>query len=64
MVKKENPPKIFQLEKQLLKTAADPSTYDPNRGIGKFTTVELGANLDVAWLQKEKKSKCKMFFLS
>lgn len=27
---------------------ADASTYDPNRGVGKFTTVELGAKLDVA----------------
>lgn len=29
-------------------TAADPSTYDPNRGLGKYTTVELGDKLDVA----------------
>ena len=29
-------------------TASDPSTYDPNRGIGKFTTVDLGDKLDVA----------------
>ena len=26
--------------------AADPSSYDPKRGEGKFTTVELGATLD------------------
>ncbi len=26
--------------------SADPTTYDPNRGIGKFTKVELGATLD------------------
>ncbi len=25
---------------------ADVSTYDPNRGLGKFTTVELGAKID------------------
>ncbi len=28
--------------------AATSSTYDPNRGIGKFTTVDLGDKLDVA----------------
>ncbi len=28
--------------------SADVSTYDPNRGLGKFTTVELGDKLDVA----------------
>jgi mono/diheme cytochrome c family protein len=26
----------------------DVSTYDPNRGLGKFTTVDLGDKLDVA----------------
>jgi mono/diheme cytochrome c family protein len=29
-------------------TAPDASTYDPNRGIGKHTSVELGDKLDVA----------------
>lgn len=29
-------------------TTADPSTYDPNRGEGKFDTVNLGATLDQA----------------
>lgn len=29
-------------------TAADPSTYDPNRGEGKFDKVDLGATLDQA----------------
>lgn len=29
-------------------TAADPASYDPNRGIGKFTTVDLGDKVDVA----------------
>lgn len=28
--------------------AADPSSYDPNRGLGKFSTVDLGDKLDVA----------------
>lgn len=28
--------------------AADPSTYDPNRGLGKYSSVELGDKLDVA----------------
>lgn len=27
---------------------ADPSSYDPHRGEGKFTTVDLGGKLDVA----------------
>lgn len=30
------------------KTEVDASSYDPNRGLGKFTTVELGDKLDVA----------------
>lgn len=29
-------------------TSADPSTYDPNRGEGKFTTVDLGDKIDPA----------------
>jgi mono/diheme cytochrome c family protein len=29
-------------------SATDASSYDPNRGEGKFTTVDLGASLDVA----------------
>ncbi len=29
-------------------TAADPSSYDPNRGEGKFDKVDLGATLDQA----------------
>ena len=32
--------------------AADPSSYDPNRGIGKFKDVELGATLDQAMAKK------------
>lgn len=31
---------------------ADPSSYDPKRGEGKFTTVELGAALDQAMATK------------
>jgi len=33
-------------------TSADPSAYDPKRGEGKFTTVELGATLDKAMAAK------------
>ena len=29
-------------------SATDASSYDPNRGEGKFTSVDLGAGLDVA----------------
>ena len=32
--------------------AADPSSYDPKRGEGKFDTVELGATLDQAMAKK------------
>lgn len=31
---------------------SDPSSYDPNRGEGKHTTVELGASLDQAMATK------------
>ncbi len=34
------------------KATADPSSYDPKRGEGKFTTVELGATLDQAMATK------------
>ena len=33
-------------------TASSPSDYDPKRGEGKFTTVELGAALDQAMATK------------
>ncbi|MFN8325700.1 cytochrome c family protein [Flavobacterium sp.] len=33
-------------------TPSDPSSYDPKRGEGKFTTVELGAALDQAMATK------------
>lgn len=29
-------------------TSSDPASYDPKRGEGKFTTVDLGTGLDVA----------------
>ena len=32
--------------------AADPASYDPKRGEGKFDTVELGATLDQAMAKK------------
>jgi cytochrome c2 len=32
--------------------AKDPASYDPKRGEGKFTTVELGATLDQAMATK------------
>jgi len=32
--------------------AADPASYDPKRGEGKFDTVELGATLDQALAKK------------
>lgn len=33
-------------------TTADPSSYDPNRGLGKHSNVELGATLDQAMATK------------
>jgi hypothetical protein len=33
-------------------SSSDPSSYDPKRGEGKFTTVELGAALDQAMATK------------
>lgn len=33
-------------------TASDPSSYDPNRGEGKYDSVELGASLDQAMASK------------
>ena len=42
-------------------TAADPSSYDPKRGEGKYTTVALGATLDQAMAtegQKVAEVKC------
>jgi hypothetical protein len=35
--------------------STDPSTYDPNRGIGKFTSVDLGTKLDVAMASEGEK---------
>jgi len=45
--KKENATEDFSTG-AATETTADPSSYDPNRGIGKFTNVELGDKLDVA----------------
>jgi hypothetical protein len=44
-------------------TPADPSSYDPKRGEGKFTTVDLGANLDQTMATRRKSSRSKMYFL-
>jgi mono/diheme cytochrome c family protein len=48
--KKENATDDFSTEK-----TADVSTYDPNRGIGKFTSVELGATVDAAMVAEGEK---------
>ena len=42
----------------------DTTTYDPNRGIGKHSSVDLGAELDEAMAAEGDNSICKMFFLS
>ncbi|PKP15211.1 MAG: cytochrome C [Bacteroidetes bacterium HGW-Bacteroidetes-23] len=36
-------------------TSSAPSSYDPKRGEGKFTTVDLGAGLDVAMASEGEK---------
>ena len=46
--KKENAGEDFSNGGATTETAADPSTYDPNRGLGKYSSVELGDKLDVA----------------
>ena len=46
--KKENATEDFSTGAATSEAAADPSSYDPNRGLGKYTTVELSDKLDVA----------------
>ncbi|WP_281298176.1 c-type cytochrome [Flavobacterium limnophilum] len=46
--KKENSNEDFSTGEAATETAADPSTYDPNRGLGKYSSVDLGEKLDVA----------------
>jgi hypothetical protein len=46
--KKENTTEDFSTGAATTEASGDASSYDPNRGIGKHTTVELGATLDVA----------------
>lgn len=45
--KKENASEDFSAEAATTETVADPSTYDPNRGLGKYSSVDLGDKLDV-----------------
>ena len=44
--KKEPATEDFSTGAAATEKAAAPSTYDPNRGLGKFTTVDLGDKLD------------------
>ena len=50
--KKEKSGEDFSQPTTEEKATADPSSYDPKRGEGKFTTVELGAALDQAMATK------------
>ena len=53
--KKENSSEDFSkatTTEETTATTSDPSSYDPKRGEGKFTTVELGAALDQAMATK------------
>lgn len=36
-------------------SATDASSYDPNRGLGKHSSIELGAKLDMAMAEKGEK---------
>ena len=46
--KKESATEDFSTGAAATETSKDASSYDPNRGIGKHTTVELGATIDAA----------------
>ena len=46
--KKEKSEEDFSTGGANTETKADPSSYDPNRGLGKYTTVEFGDKLDIA----------------
>ena len=46
--KKENATEDFSTGGAATEKKTDPSTYDPNRGLGKYSTVELGTQLDAA----------------
>lgn len=46
--KKEKDTEDFSTGSATTEAAAGDSSYDPNRGLGKHTSVELGATLDVA----------------
>lgn len=50
--KKENASEDFSAEGATTEAAADPSSYDPNRGLGKHSSVELSDKLDVAMAAK------------
>ena len=46
--KKEKSSEDFSTGAAATETTADPSTYDPNRGLGKYSSVDLGDKIDVA----------------
>jgi len=46
--KKEKTTEDFSTGEATTETAADSSAYDPNRGMGKYSSVDLGTKLDVA----------------
>lgn len=46
--KKEAATEDFSTGAATTEAAADPSSYDPNRGLGKHTSVDLGSKLDLA----------------
>jgi mono/diheme cytochrome c family protein len=46
--KKENATEDFSTGATATEKTEDASSYDPKRGLGKYTTVELGATLDAA----------------
>ncbi|HSD14922.1 MAG TPA: c-type cytochrome [Flavobacterium sp.] len=50
--KKEQDTPAPAAEETSTATASDPSTYDPKRGEGKYSTVEFGPSLDQAMATK------------
>lgn len=46
--KKEKQSEDFSTSEAKTETTADAATYDPKRGLGKYTSVELGDKIDVS----------------
>lgn len=49
---KSNTDQDFSTPPSAAEKTAEPESYDPNRGLGKYSTVELGASLDKAMAEQ------------